>query len=99
MGWSGRAPALPATNASRGHRRQGARHVTEARHFARRNRHRYREERPSGPKLCIASDFEPGTPVAIRLKALLKLWRAGLLTGLKIEPEQAEPPSEFFQER
>jgi transposase len=39
MGWSGRAPALPAANAGRGHRRQGARHVTEARHFARRNRH------------------------------------------------------------
>jgi hypothetical protein len=44
MEWSGRAPALPATNAGRGHRRQGARHVTEARHFARRNRHRYRQE-------------------------------------------------------
>ena len=24
MGWSGRAPALPAANADRGHRRQGA---------------------------------------------------------------------------
>src|SRR5229473_5622649 len=44
MEWSGRAPALPATNTGRGHRRQGARHVTETRHFARRNRHRYRQE-------------------------------------------------------
>src|SRR5260221_8979887 len=44
MGWSGRAPALPVTNAGRGHRRQGARHVTETRQFARRNRHRYRQE-------------------------------------------------------
>jgi hypothetical protein len=35
MEWSGRAPALPATNAGRGHRRQGARHVAETRHFAR----------------------------------------------------------------
>src|SRR5215468_2796381 len=44
MGWSGRVPALPAANAGRGHQRQGARHVTEARHFARRSRHRYRQE-------------------------------------------------------
>src|SRR5260221_8674636 len=44
MEWSGRAPALPAMNAGRGHRRQGARHVTETRHFAGRNRHRYRQE-------------------------------------------------------
>src|SRR4029453_5150557 len=44
MGWSGRAPALPATQAGRGHRRQGARHVTGTRHFDRRNRHRYRQE-------------------------------------------------------
>jgi hypothetical protein len=44
MGWSDRAPALPATQAGRGHRRQGARHVTETRHFDRRNRHRYRQE-------------------------------------------------------
>src|SRR5258706_10306835 len=44
MEWSGRAPALPAANAGRGHRRQGARHVTETRHVARRNRHRYRQE-------------------------------------------------------
>jgi hypothetical protein len=44
MEWSGRAPALPAMNAGGGHRRQGARHVTETRHFARRNRHRYRQE-------------------------------------------------------
>src|SRR5229473_2300238 len=44
MGWSGRAPALPATDAGRGHRRQGARHVTEPRRFARRNRYRYRQE-------------------------------------------------------
>ena len=29
MGWPGRAPAPPAANAGRGHRRQGARHVTE----------------------------------------------------------------------
>jgi hypothetical protein len=35
MEWSGRAPALPATNAGRGHRRQGACHVAETRHFAR----------------------------------------------------------------
>ena len=27
-----------------GHRRQGARHVTDAQHFPRRNRHRYRQE-------------------------------------------------------
>src|SRR5262245_37297674 len=36
MEWSGRALALPAANAGRGHRRQGSRHVTEARHLARR---------------------------------------------------------------
>ena len=28
MEWSGRAPALPAVHAGRGHRRQGARHVS-----------------------------------------------------------------------
>src|ERR1700730_301422 len=44
MEWSGRAPALPATNTGGGHRRQGARHVTETRHFANRDRHRYRQE-------------------------------------------------------
>jgi hypothetical protein len=38
MEWSGRAPAPPAMNAGRGPRRQGARHATETRHFARRNR-------------------------------------------------------------
>src|SRR3979490_3249524 len=44
MGWSARAPALPAREAGRGRSRQGARHVSETRHLARRNRHRYRQE-------------------------------------------------------
>src|SRR6266480_6552377 len=35
--WSGRAPALPAREAGKGRSRPGARHVTETRHFARRN--------------------------------------------------------------
>jgi hypothetical protein len=30
MGWSGRAPALPAREAGKGRRRQGARHVGQA---------------------------------------------------------------------
>src|SRR5258708_901322 len=44
MEWSGRAPAPAASDAYAGYRRQGARHVTETRHVARRNRHRYRQE-------------------------------------------------------
>src|SRR5271156_5629782 len=44
MEWSGRAPARPAIEAGKGRQRQGARHVTEDRHFNCRDRHRYRQE-------------------------------------------------------
>ena len=44
MEWSGRAPALPVREAGKGRPRQGARHVSETRRFARRNRHRYRQK-------------------------------------------------------
>jgi hypothetical protein len=38
------SPALPATHAGRRHRRQGARDATKTRHFASRNRRRFRQE-------------------------------------------------------
>src|ERR1700736_3282297 len=44
MGWSGRAPALPARQAGRGRSRQGARHVSETQRSDRRDRHRYRQK-------------------------------------------------------
>src|SRR6516164_1915703 len=44
MGWSGRAPALPAKMLARGHRRQGARHVRETQEHNRCDRNRYRQE-------------------------------------------------------
>src|ERR1700737_4384860 len=44
MGWSGRAPAPPVIEAGSGHRRQGARHVSEIQLRNRRDRHRYRQE-------------------------------------------------------
>src|SRR5580704_9892620 len=45
MGWSGRAPARPASEAGMGHRRQGARHVLQAQYCdCHRDRHRYRQE-------------------------------------------------------
>src|SRR6266851_689592 len=42
--WSGRAPASPASEAGKGHQRQGARHVSDTQHRDRRDRHRYRQE-------------------------------------------------------
>jgi hypothetical protein len=39
MGWSGRAPALPAREAGKGRSRQGARHVSETQRSDRRDRH------------------------------------------------------------
>jgi hypothetical protein len=44
MGWSGRAPAPPASYSGKGHQRQGAHYVSETQHRNRRDRHRYREE-------------------------------------------------------
>src|SRR6266404_5912256 len=44
MGWSGRAPAPPASEAGKGRQRQGARHVSDTQYRDRRNRHRYRQE-------------------------------------------------------
>src|SRR6266481_4444683 len=39
MGWSGRAPAPPASEAGKGHQRQGARHVSDSQYWNRRDRH------------------------------------------------------------
>src|SRR6202521_3708018 len=44
MGWSGRAPAPPASEAVKGHQRQGAGHVSDIQYRDRRDRHRYRQE-------------------------------------------------------
>src|ERR1700676_5125926 len=44
MGWSGRAPAPPASEAGKGRQRQGARHVPDTQYRDRRDRHRYRQE-------------------------------------------------------
>src|ERR1700682_6219494 len=44
MGWSGRAPAPPASEAGKGRQRQGARHVSDTQYRDRRDRHRYRQE-------------------------------------------------------
>src|SRR6516162_8870269 len=44
MGWSGRAPAPPAREAGKGRQRRGARHVTQAQCWNRRDRYRYRQE-------------------------------------------------------
>src|SRR3981189_3315095 len=44
MGWSGRAPAPPASEADKGRQRQGARHVSDTQYCDRRDRHRYRQE-------------------------------------------------------
>src|SRR6201982_750428 len=43
-GWSGRAPAPPASEAGQGRQRQGARHVSDPQYRDRRDRHRYRQE-------------------------------------------------------
>jgi transposase len=51
MEWSGRAPALPAMEAGRGHRRQGARHVSESNYRNLYSRHRYRQELI--PRCCL----------------------------------------------
>src|SRR5262249_27903667 len=44
MGWSGRAPAPPASEAGKGRQSQGARHVSASQHDDRRYGHRYRQE-------------------------------------------------------
>src|SRR6202140_5265329 len=44
MGWSGRAPAPPASEAGKGHQRQRARHVSDTQYRDHRDRHRYRQE-------------------------------------------------------
>src|SRR5947199_630389 len=44
MGWSGRAPAPPASDACAGHQRQGARHGRSSQEFNRLRRHRHRQE-------------------------------------------------------
>src|SRR5450432_2238563 len=44
MGWSGRAPAPPASEAGKGRQRQGAGHVADIQYRDRRDRHRYRQE-------------------------------------------------------
>src|SRR6185503_126615 len=44
MGWSGRAPASPASEAGKGRQRQGARHVSDTQYRDRRDRDRYRQE-------------------------------------------------------
>ncbi len=44
MGWSGRAPAPPASEAGKGRQRQGARHVSDTQYRDCRDRHRYRQE-------------------------------------------------------
>jgi len=41
MGWSGRAPAPPATNLARGAKDKGAPHVPPSQQHDQRNRHRY----------------------------------------------------------
>src|SRR6266487_2413267 len=45
MGWSGRAPAPPASEAGKGRQRQGARHVSDIQYRDRRDGHRSRQER------------------------------------------------------
>src|SRR3984957_3527202 len=44
MGWSGRAPAPPASEADKGRQRQGARYVSDIQYRDRCDRHRYRQE-------------------------------------------------------
>src|SRR5215213_6709216 len=44
MGWSGRAPAPPASEAGKGRQRQGASHASDTQYGDRRDRHRYRQE-------------------------------------------------------
>jgi hypothetical protein len=44
MGWSGRAPAPPASDAGKGRQRQGARHVSDTQYRDHSDRHRYRQE-------------------------------------------------------
>src|ERR1700722_5576624 len=39
MGWSGRAPAPPASEAGKGRQRQGAHHVSDTQYRDRRDRH------------------------------------------------------------
>ena len=44
MGWSGRAPGPPASEAGEGRQGRGAHHVSETQYRDRRDRHRYRQE-------------------------------------------------------
>ena len=79
LGWSGRAPAPPASEAGKGHQGQGARHVSDTRYRDRRDRHRYRQElvprrgpRCAGGASCcgksgrVANLFPPEHSASIR---------------------------------
>jgi hypothetical protein len=51
MGWSGRAPAPPASEAGKGRQRQGARHVSDTQYRDRRDRHSaFRRPDPLDPR-------------------------------------------------
>src|SRR6266850_6238596 len=62
MGWSGRAPAPPASEAGKGRQRQGARHVSDTQYRDGRDRHRYRQELTHVPTPQTA-DIQPQSQV------------------------------------
>src|SRR5262249_41916443 len=88
MGWSGRAPAPPASEAGKGRQNRGARHVPASQHDDRRNGRRYREElvpcrRPrSARSHCPAAEVVawPGR-IAAGQHAALPDWDGGLRRG------------------
>ena len=73
MGWSGRAPAPPASEAGKGRQRQGARHVSDTQYRNRRDRHRYRQELPVVATIAWAMMRQRGDRAAAKVVA----WPSG----------------------
>src|SRR5215470_9631514 len=97
MGWSGRAPALPAREAGKGHQRRGARHVTQGQFRNRCDRYRYRQELVSrgGPRqargdhasaevVARAGGNTAGQPAAVSNR------HGGLRWGASSQPQAAD---------
>src|ERR671931_455045 len=73
MGWSGRAPAPPASEAGKGRQSQGARHVPASRHDDRRNGRRYRE--------ALVPRRRPRPAGCHRPAAEMVAWPGGIAAG------------------
>ena len=73
MGWSGRAPAPPASEAGKGRESRGARHVSASQHDDRCYGHRYREE--------LIPHRRPRSARRDRAAAEVVTWPGGVAVG------------------